>query len=286
MKNKKSFGFPMMEEMTVQTVRQYLEKKNSVILPVGIIEQHGYHLPIITDALTAREMAKMVAKKTGILVAPVLYSSFSGGGLSGTINISPSVMSLVINDTLVSLASQGFKKIYIFLGHGGGENLNVLEISLKVLLRNNPIFSDVVLALFPVWSFDESGRGWKKAVKEKDWHAGWLETSMMMALAPHLVHMEEMKIDKKPDPSIKILDPDSSQQAEKIVDDPMVIPRMRQRPDIKVGVIGNPAKASAKLGKELVRQAVSIMVKKISEIERQYDGKYKVVHITPYPPLM
>ena len=274
-KSRRKTGFPVMEEMTLKMVREYLKKKNSIILPVGLMEQHGYHLPLITDALVARETARMTAERTGILMAPVLCASFSGGGLPGTINISPAVTSLVINDTLVSLASQGFKKIYIILGHGGGENFNVLNIGLRVLLNSNPVFSDVVLALLPAWSFDETGIGWKKAVKEKDFHAGWLETSIVMALEPELVHMDEMELDGKPPAGTE--DPDNHMQAEKIVDDPMVIARVRQKKEIKVGVYGYPPKASPELGRKLVEETVALMVKKVREIEDGYDGKYKKV---------
>ncbi|HNS33557.1 MAG TPA: creatininase family protein [bacterium] len=282
-KNKRKTGFPVMEEMTVKMVREYLGKNKSIVLPVGLMEQHGYHLPLITDALVAKETGRMAAERLGILMAPVLCASFSGGNLPGTINISPAVTSLIVNDTLVSLASQGFKKIYIILGHGGGENLNALNIGLRVLLNSNPVFSDVLLALLPAWSFDESGIGWKKALKEKDYHAGWLETSIVMALAPELVHMEEMELDEKPAAAGKE-DPENYMQAEKIVNDPMVIARVRQKKAIKVGVHGYPPDASPELGRKLVEETVALMVKKISELERKYDGKYKKVRLIQDPP--
>ncbi|MCK9265841.1 creatininase family protein [bacterium] len=274
-KDKKKVGFPIMEEMTVKTVREYLTKNNSIILPIGIIEQHGYHLPLITDALMAREVGRLVAEKMNILMAPVFYTSFSGGSLPGTINISPSVTALVISDILISLASQGFKKIYIFLGHGGGENLKVIDISVKLLLKSNPIFSDVMVSMFPVWSFDESGKGWKQAVKDQDWHAGWLETSMMLAVAPHLVRMEEMERDTDAVRKMQL----KGWYAEKIVDEDVVIPRTISHPKVKVGVIGNPKKASEKLGKEVVNEAVRLIIDKIKKLEKKYDGKYKKVEL-------
>ena len=97
--------------MTVKEIREYLKEKKSVIVPVGVIEQHGYHLPLKTDALIADHIGRLVGLKTGILRTPVMYQSFSGGECPGTINISPATMSLVISDMLTSLASQGFKNI-------------------------------------------------------------------------------------------------------------------------------------------------------------------------------
>jgi creatinine amidohydrolase len=125
--DKKNDYFPVMENMTVKDVRDYLKTKKSIIIPVGIIEQHGYHLPLNTDALIAKHLANKIGKKTDILVASTVLQSFSGGGLPGTINISPATMSLVISDMVISLVSQGFNNFYLLLCHGGSENVRALN---------------------------------------------------------------------------------------------------------------------------------------------------------------
>jgi creatinine amidohydrolase/Fe(II)-dependent formamide hydrolase-like protein len=79
--------FPVMEHMTVKMVREYLARKQSIILPIGVIEQHGYHLPLNTDALLATHLGRRIGRETDILVAPTLHQTFSGGGCPGTINI-------------------------------------------------------------------------------------------------------------------------------------------------------------------------------------------------------
>ena len=282
----KNNPFPVMERMTVKLVREYLEKKKSIIVPIGVIEQHGYHLPLKTDALLAEGMGRLIGERTGILVAPVIYSSFSGGGLPGTINISPAVMSLVINDTLLSLASQGFQNFYLFLCHGGSENERALDNALKLLLRTNPAFSKAMIALMPVWKFGSDKMGWSKAFRDHDWHAGWLETSLIMALAPDLVRMQDLALDPEPLLSMQIEHPDNYQHAEKIVDDPLVVPRQGQRPEIKVGVMGHPESASPELGRRLVEDIVRDAAKKIAELEAKADGVYKEVNWTPDPILL
>jgi creatinine amidohydrolase len=276
-------GFPVMETMTVKTVREYLKKKSSIIIPIGVIEQHGYHLPLCTDALIATKLARLAGERLEILVAPTVHQSFSGGGLPGTINISPAVMSLVISDTLVSLVAQGFRNFYLFLCHGGSENARSLDDAVKMLLRNNPAFSDVLISLIPVWKTSSAGTGWNKAIKEHDWHAGWLETSLVMHLAPELVRMDQMKLD--PDPVLKeqIEHPDNYQQSEKIVDDPLVIPRMTQRPDIKVGVMGYPQTASPEIGEACADDILQNLVRKIKDIDSKSDGVYKRIAFNPEP---
>lgn len=283
MKNTHNAFFPFMGKMTVKQVREYLQQKQSIIIPLGVIEQHGYHLPLSCDALIAEHLSQRIGLKTDILVAPTVYQSYSGGGLPGTINISPSVMSLLINDILISLVSQGFKNFYIFLSHGGSENMRALDNALKLLLRNNPAFEHVLIALLPVWKFDSKGIGWSKALKEKDWHAGWLETSMVMALEPDLVRMDELELDPEPLLSQQIAHPDNYQQSEKIVDDELVVPRIKQRPEIKVGVMGHPERASRELGLKIVEDIVNTASAKIVEIEKQADGKYKSVPFKPEP---
>lgn len=278
--------FPVMENMTVKLVREYLESRKSIIIPLGVVEQHGYHLPLKTDALIATHLGRMVGERTGILVAPTIHQSFSGGGLPGTINISPAVMSLVVSDTLLSLAAQGFRNFYIFLCHGGSENARALDNALKLLLRTNPAFTDAMIALLPIWKFDSGETGWKKALSEGDWHAGWLETSLVMALEPELVRMENLELDPEPLLKLQIEHPDNYQRAEKIVDDEFVVPRMIQRPDIKVGVMGHPEHASPELGRRIVEDIVHAVCAKVEELESKADGVYKEVSFRPEPLLL
>lgn len=275
-----------MERMTVKLVREYLARKQAIIVPIGVIEQHGYHLPLKTDALIAERLGWMMGKRLDMLVAPVIYSSFSGGGLPGTINISPAVMSLVVSDTLLSLASQGFRNFYLLLCHGGSENDRALDNALKLLLRTNPVFSKAMIALMPVWKFGSDQTGWAKAIREHDWHAGWLETSLVMALAPDWVRMQDLALDPEPLLSMQIEHPDNYQHAEKIVDDAMVVARQGQRPDIQVGVMGHPESASPELGRKIVEDIVRDASKKIAELEAKADGVYKEVSWTPDPILL
>lgn len=278
--------FPVMEHMTVKLVREYLQRKQSIIIPMGVIEQHGYHLPLCTDAVIASELAWRIGRKTDILVAPVIYSSFSGGGLPGTINISPAVMSLVVSDELISLAAQGFRKIYIFLAHGGSENARALDNALQLLLRNNPTFKDVMVALIPNWRFGYKDGPRRTGQMAHDWHAGWIETSLMMALRPDLVRIDEMELDPEPLLKLQIEHPDNYQHAEKPVDDPYVVPRMTQHPEIKVGVMGYPEKANVEFGQGLIDECVELVGDKILQLEAKFNGVYKEVEFIPEPIIM
>ena len=275
--------FPVMEHMTVKMMEEYLAERESIIIPMGVIEQHGHHLPLNTDALIATHLGKMIGEKTDILVAPTMYESFSGGGCKGTVNISPTTMSLVITDRLISLAEQGFRNFYLFLCHGGSENAAALDNGIKMLLRSNPLFEHSMVALLPVWKFDSKNIGWHKAIAEGDFHAGWLETSMVMALEPENVHMDELKRDVGEVLSELRRHPDNYQHAQKIVDDEFVIARMGQRPEVKIGVVGDPARASVELGKIINEDVVAGVAEKINYLEKKADGMYKEVSFEPEP---
>jgi creatinine amidohydrolase len=278
-------GFPRMTRMTAETVRAYLRERHAVIIPLGVTEQHGYHLPLSTDTTIAERLADRIGRETGVLVAPAVNTAFSGGGLPGTINISPAVMSLVVRDMLLSLVSQGFRTIYLLLCHGGSENARALDDTLKLLLRTNPAFEQVMLSLMPVWDLGPNDDGYRRGFAQKDWHGGWVETSIMLHLAPELVQMHRLQLDSDELLKLQCDHPDNYQSAESIVDDPMVVPRMRQRPDIEVGIMGDPARATAKEGARLVSLLVDDAVRRIRDLERRYDGAYKPIAYEP-PPLV
>ena len=108
---------------------------------------------------------------------------------------------------------------------------------------------------------------------------------MVMAIAPELVRMQDLALDPKPLLESMIRHPDNYQHAEKIVDDPFVVPRMTQRPEIKVGVMGFPQQASVERGRRIIEATVGAVSAKIRHLEAKADGVYKEVAFTP-PPLI
>ncbi|MDO9541372.1 MAG: creatininase family protein [Kiritimatiellia bacterium] len=264
------------ELMTVEEIRNVLKKTRTVILPLGVTEQHGYHLPLCTDTYDAYETAKLVSARTGAVVAPALPYSFSGGGLPGTINVSPQVMSLMVQEIITSIIQNGFKNIIIMLGHGGSENFLALKDALHIFLRNNQHLTDVVITFAPVWEF---GKCWQAAFKTGDFHAGHIETSIMMYLGPNMVKSGRMATDVPRLLKLQRENPDNYQLVETLHPSRHVVPRIRQHPDIKVGVMGDPQRASAEFGRKIVLEAANGIAKLIRDIERKKFKKYREVKI-------
>lgn len=255
----------IMESMTVRDMEEALSKTKTVILPMGVVEQHGFHLPLYTDVYNCYEIAKMVAPKAGCVVAPPIVYSFSGGELLGTTDIAPQTLSLVTMDIIKSLANQGFKNIIVLLGHGGTENQNAAKDAADMFYRRNVRYRDVRLATVTFTDLTPSVR---EAFAEKDFHAGYLETSLMLFWHPELVRpREEWVTDEADLMALFRIDQDAYQTKTKLVDHPLVVPIITQNEKIKVGVMGDPTKATAEYGKKIAGEAVASLVELIRAME-------------------
>lgn len=257
------FKARLMELMTVKELTEVMSGTRTVIIPLGITEQHGYHLPLVTDVFNAVELAKRTSEITGCVVAPPLNYAFSGGTLVGTINIMPSTVSALIYDICRSLVVQGFKNLVLLLGHGGTENTQAVRSAADMFLRNSCECTDVRLALV---EFGELCASISNAFLERDYHAGYVETSLMMYWHPEAVR-DEIIMDDEELAEMMRIDPDKYLIGEKPLDHPFIVPRYKQHPNIKVGVMGYPERASKELGKRICDEAVGNLVELITAME-------------------
>ena len=255
----------LLENMTVRDVREVLAETQTVLLPVGVVEQHGYHLPLSTDIHNAWQTALRVACDTGAVVAPTLPYSFSGGELPGTINVSPNVMCLMVSDILKGLAASGFRNLFVILGHAGSENLRALEEEVKLFLRSNAHLADVVVAFCPVWDFSPT---WLDHFRKRDYHAALVETSLMLYWAGDLVR-KDMVVDAPEVAESLRDDPDNYQHVERFLDDPHIVPRVSQRDDVLVGVMGDPKGADAELGERIAHEIVTGISRLVRDVEEK-----------------
>jgi len=255
----------IMEFMTVREMEEALRKTRTVVLPVGVIEQHGYHLPLNTDVYNAYEIARRVAPAAGCVVAPPIAYSFSGGELLGTTDISPQTLSQVVIDLILSLANQGFLNIIVLLGHGGSENQKAALDAADMFYRRNKRYRDIRIATV---TFTDLAPSIRELFAVKDFHAGWLETSLMLYWHPELVRPRELWVtDKEELMEVFRRDQDAYQVRTKPVDHPLVVPIVTQNEEIRVGVMGYPEKASSEFGEKVVKEAVASLVDLVHKME-------------------
>lgn len=262
-----------MENMTVRDIGEALEKTKTVIIPVGVVEQHGYHLPLSTDIYNATEVLKRAGDRLNAVVAPAVPYCYSGGELLGTVNVSPQVFSLLIMDICSEFTRMGFCNIVVLLGHGGTDNRNALRSALQMMLRRNPHLQDMNLSLIEVWELSPTWLSYFRMEPEHDFHAGTAETSLMMYWKPELVR-EKIEMDEPEISRMMRTDQDWFEASKKNIEHRFIIPLTYQRKEIKVGVMGFPERATRELGEKLCSEMVSGLVEYVSMLnESSKEGR-------------
>lgn len=256
------------ENLTVNELQEALTKTTTVIIPIGVVEQHGFHLPLVTDIIGAVSIPQLAGDRLNAVVAPSVNYCFSGGELTGTINVNPNIFGLYICEICEEFFKIGFLDVVLFLGHGGTENTNALKNSIQSNLRRDhekagKVSVSVVesIELSPI-AMDAifGGDG-----PEYDFHAGQIETAMIQYLKPEAVR-KNIVMDDDDIARMMRTDCDWFAVAEKTIDLPYVIPHIRQREEIKVGVMGYPHLATPELGKVVVDEMVEGLIDYVNQI--------------------
>jgi creatinine amidohydrolase len=155
------------------------------VLPFGIIEKHGPHLPLGTDLLDVRFAVFNAVQQEYAVVFPEYYFGqiFEAQQQPGTLAYSLSTQLTLLQETVKEMARNGCKKVVIVNGHGGNESLLPLFAQAQLASPR-----DYVVYVFGLPNTDAAGR---PALKTKvDMHAGETETSLMLIARPDLVHMD------------------------------------------------------------------------------------------------
>jgi len=179
-----------MEEMTApQYVKAVGQSDATCIIPIGVMEKHGPHLPLGTDLIDVREVALRAAAKEYAIVFPPYYFSqiFEARHQPGTIAYSQKLIWNMLQETCDELGRNGIKKIVLLNGHGG--NSSFLPFFCQSQLASQ---KDYAVVLFQP---DRNTEVYKEINKELvpggSGHAGQSETSVMLAHRPDLVHMDK-----------------------------------------------------------------------------------------------
>ena len=163
------------------------------VLPIGSLEQHGPHLPVITDTASASaaaiRAARLVADEMPVLVLPGLWTGMSEHHLpfGGTISLNFDELRGVLSGVVRSLRAIGFARLLVVNGHGG--NVEPLAVAARELAHD---YGLPVVACTP-WYLTRSRVAEIAETAEVPAHACEGETSVMMAIAPDLVRADKLE---------------------------------------------------------------------------------------------
>jgi len=174
------------EELTAPDFVAAVHQSQGVcVLPFGIIEKHGPHLPLGTDLLDVRFAVLNAVKQEYAVVFPPYYFGqiFEARQQPGTVAYSLSTQLTLLQETVAEMARNGCKKIVIVNGHGGNNSLLPLFAQAQLASPR-----DYVVFIFGLPHLDVPGRPALKT--PMDMHAGERETAAMLIARPDLVHQD------------------------------------------------------------------------------------------------
>ncbi len=228
--------------MSLYHLSNYQIKRGNkkIIIPLGSTEQHGPHLPVSTDTIIAEYFANQLTKK---------IPSYSLSGIpSGVsfehrpffnISISNDLLSELLSQICISLGENGFNQIIIINGHRG--NMGVVQYIPQKVERIN---SKVKVFGINYWHLIE---------REFD-HGGFVETSLMLAIAPKLVQMQKAK---------------SGYLNKKMLHSTYTT-FLSNTSSFKItrnGVLGDPRKATKEEGNKIISITIKNLVRTLKELD-------------------
>jgi creatinine amidohydrolase len=244
-----------LEELSAPQLTDLLKKTETILIPLGSIEQHGPHLPIGTDLMIATEIARRISERMGCPVGPgISYgNSVLMKNMKGTFTLKPGTLAASIADICRACASQGFKTVVFVNGHAG--NIGPLDqVGLEVTEETG-----IQVIRIDWWII--ASREIAQILETELYHACEGETSLMLAIDQKLVNMEKA-----------VKDDSMSDLKNKFTEN-----RPEEMPEIyspferisKTGIVGDPEKASAAKGTRILDAVTENAVRFLKTLERQ-----------------
>ena len=214
-----------------------LQPKPPLLVPVGIVEEHGPHLPLDTDTIQAVATCEAVAERIGGLVAPAIaYGNCSSTrNFPGSFSLSFDTVRAIAKEVLLDCVRHDVRTVAFVSGHAGGAHMRALKLAAEEVVAQHPQLRAFVLSDYELIG------GLETPFPKWDGHAGGLETSRMLALRPDLV--------KGTAAAHEVQFPDFLVEAH---------PEKR----FPTGVMGDPRLASAEIG----RRANAWIVERLVEV--------------------
>jgi creatinine amidohydrolase len=262
-----------MADLAYPDIQAYLKVCDMVLVPMASTEQHGPHLPLCTDTVTAIEVASRVAKINNMLHTPAIWTGYSPQHMAGpgegrgTITIRSSTLQALMYDVARSLIHHGFNKILFINGHGS--NVKVVDPVLRKIRYDTGAMVGFCIPYMERYTGLLEGLMENPKDETPGWHASELETSQMLAHNPDIVRMDRAvktltSIPKWLPSSFGKKDgaPDIQFEGYSYFQFPMDHHEFTDS-----GVIGNPERATVEKGQEAFRRYAEHVAKAVAALQ-------------------
>ncbi len=212
------------EMMLPHQIRQAIDENWPVVLPVGVLEYHGEHLAVGMDTFAVTRTVAQLEKEMDLVILPPFYYGAGSAVVEsperrGTVHVSSESLVPFARDLFRSLLRIGFRNIHFFIHHQSENFVQGMPTDLAFRLAAREAIFEFL--------YKERGEGWwgdnsmanyyedhEHGVDPFNWikghplmdaeiiqqypfdHAAQGETSLMMALCPEGVDMEQLSTDK------------------------------------------------------------------------------------------
>ena len=215
-------------------MRAALDRDPRLVLAVGSLEQHGPHLPLGTNVRIADHVAGAVAARLGVLKAPAFtYGVTVGrGAFTGAAGLRRKTLHRAVNELLAHWEDDGVREFLIVTAHRYEPHLEALLMALT---------GDATTSVYDLYQVDVSD------VLEGDpelEHAGELETSVMLHLAPDLVRRDRIREFAPTGPALRRY----------------IRGRVPTPPAERGGHVGHPERATADKGARVLKRWIDALV--------------------------
>lgn len=173
-----------------------LDRDTVVVVPTGAVEQHGPHLPLVTDTRIATAIGEAVDARVGegMVLTPTVWLGASGHhlGFAGTLSAGFGSYHGALLDVIGSLSRHGFHRFAVLNGHGGNADPN--RVALRDLKLREPHLTLAAVTYPEFWEqelLDATLTGGIKGIQ----HSCEAEVSLMLHLAPELVRVDRLRDD-------------------------------------------------------------------------------------------
>ena len=171
-------------EMNYLQVEEYLKKSDTILIPVGSLENHGKHMPLGTDTMIPDHIAKLLNEKSDVLIAPTVNYGATDDlvGFPGTVSLGTEGLIALLRTIVDQFYGYGFRHFIILNGHGG----NTAAINAVGMHLNR---KGAYLAILNWWLMaGQINPEWAGG------HGGGEETAGVMAIDPKLIKTEYLHL--------------------------------------------------------------------------------------------